>query len=207
VVSGTINLPVVVAANGLIAGIETLNFGLALGYCAVSSATENALTIADEALQITLPSDVPLAERPGRLLRLPVVPLLNHQGLGATGLDVDAQVNEFEFFEGWAQLNEARLAVRKRVPASDFLAFSSSLLQQVESPFVDEVAFYDVDASSVYDGYMRGDEGARLGALTNQLFPPGAHDDVRSTDLIDEISKQQRTMIFLYNFTRRPLTR
>ena len=140
-----------------------------------------------------------------RLLAVPVAPLRAQWAMGNRGLkdveDSNSSLNDWlglrdepsSIFGDVRKANREFLESSIDCDAGAFMQLSSGeFLLELEGK-----AFFTFDAQTVYTGPIR----APLGNVLNQV-PPGAHGDLRDYTTVGRLTRRERTLRFLYGFTR-----
>jgi hypothetical protein len=141
----------------------------------------------------------------GAVLSLPLYAFEVHQAMGNRGLRRARDTSRYDpLAPAWLTPTALEMIEREHDYAPAFLLESSEDYADAALPLrePDANVFHTFDAADVYTGCFGMSLPAPARAACN-MIPPGAHGDLRAYDRVGDRQKRQRTLRFIYNFTRR----
>ena len=141
----------------------------------------------------------------GDVLRLPLYVLDVHQAMGNRGLRRAGDTRRYDpLAPAWLTEEALDMIESERDYSPGFLLAHSAGLATVPLPLEDAGAnvFHTFDAADVYTGCFGVTAPSTVAQACN-LVPPGAHGDIRAYEKVGDAMKRERTLRFIYNFTRR----
>lgn len=194
-------------------GLDVLGFVLDSVQSLAHTAIVDVASIISEPVaalgRAVLDSEGPL-DAVGEIAAVPFSPFASQRAMGNMGVGGAGVARVRDSFGirgqlGWLTEDATKLLNGPRRGPEEFFSLSNPVTARDDLLGVDPGCTgnspHVFDARLVYDGHCTR-LGAIFGSIVNQLDPAAAHSDVRSYELVDGVSKRERTFHWVLNMSR-----